>query len=753
MLIYWLYRKTQIAIAFAYEVRRLYKKISVLWVHASNTDRFRQAYEAIADELDIPRRDDPQANILALVCEFLSHRDMGEWLMIIDNADDRDLFFPPKVDQVKDKGQASTVGLRQYIPKCNHGSVLVTTRDLKAGVDHMAGKTAIEVTMLPTDEAVQLIRRLGNAETTTDDAERLSHQLEGIPLALAQAVSFMNENKMSVERYCRVLEESDSTFADQLSEDFQTEGRDEESLNAVAKTWMVSFDHIRDRDPLASKFLSIMSLFDRNAIPEKLLIEYQRYLQEEVDASASEPTATVRPMPATPKSFRSRMASLFLKRKSKKIPADSDERLSSPEKTTVAETGQSGPRRIKSIGTLIAFSLITETTDGSYDMHRLIQLVTCKWLAKENELNSYKRPAVSVLFATCPGVRWNTLNEITRLLPHLTKILADREIEKETQAQFERGRILIRMGAYFNLKSQFDEAVSYAKQAHQLLQAAVGPEHESTLEASDLVLGIYESLGRWDDEVMREGKRQLELAVSALGKENNITLRIATTLGVLHYRRQDMSVAQDMLEPVVEVRRRKWGSRDPDTLVALHQLALVYMEQSRLAEAEKACLELASTWRELRGDADTEYLRTRQFLANIHSRKGNRDLAAEIWTEVYKKQKEVLGPEHADTLSSMAELAFSHSERGNISQSYDLHVKFLHLQRKRLGENHPNTLTGMHNHAFVLKKLGRTREAIDEMRDCLDRERAVLGAEHPNTLVAQETFNRWEEEEEDHANQ
>ena len=64
----------------------------------SNAARFEQGYREIAGKVKLPRRDDPRANVLQLVSEWLSDERNGPWLMILDNANDDDIFFYPKED-------------------------------------------------------------------------------------------------------------------------------------------------------------------------------------------------------------------------------------------------------------------------------------------------------------------------------------------------------------------------------------------------------------------------------------------------------------------------------------------------------------------------------------------------------------------------------------------------------------------------------------------------------------------------------
>lgn len=145
-------RKTQIALAYVYWLQNTCWDVSVFWVHASTAERFRQGFMSIAKECDIPGHDDPKADVLSLVKTWLRRKERGRWLMVIDNADDTDIFFQSPA------GSASEGNLARYIPECGHGSVLIMTRNKQTGSRFMQGKLPIEIGKMEEGEADQLIR-------------------------------------------------------------------------------------------------------------------------------------------------------------------------------------------------------------------------------------------------------------------------------------------------------------------------------------------------------------------------------------------------------------------------------------------------------------------------------------------------------------------------------------------------------------------------------------------------------------------
>lgn len=85
-------RKSQLAVAYAYQAWDRSRQTWVFWVHASNAARFEQSYRDIADCVKIAGRQDPNANILKLVHDWL-RSSKTRWVLILDNVDDASFLF------------------------------------------------------------------------------------------------------------------------------------------------------------------------------------------------------------------------------------------------------------------------------------------------------------------------------------------------------------------------------------------------------------------------------------------------------------------------------------------------------------------------------------------------------------------------------------------------------------------------------------------------------------------------------------
>lgn len=94
---------------------------------------------------------------------WLEKKEHGEWLMVIDNADDAEVLFQPSTTS------NTTLSLGHYIPECAHGSILATTRNKQAGVKLAKGEPLIEVRAMDVKESKELLHtRISNYKITPE---------------------------------------------------------------------------------------------------------------------------------------------------------------------------------------------------------------------------------------------------------------------------------------------------------------------------------------------------------------------------------------------------------------------------------------------------------------------------------------------------------------------------------------------------------------------------------------------------------
>ncbi|KAF3359144.1 Aminomethyltransferase [Verticillium dahliae VDG1] len=291
--------KSQVAIQFAHHIHDESPQTSVFWVHASSKPRFKEAYRSIAQRLELPRRNDPDIDVLGLVRDWLQTEEAGSWLIVLDNVDDVNLFHPSTnarghraANQPTDENtvvKSDQRPLAVYLPKCCSGIILVTSRSMDAAEKLTGSQKAIyRISTMDDAQGLQLFRNKLNGDFDRNAAADLLRALDYIPLAITQAAAYINRRapRASVKTYLDAFRESDKKKGSLLNRDAGDLRRDETVSNSVVTTWQVTFEQIRRERPSAAKLLSFMSFFNPQGIPEFVLHDYSTDLTDNVDGDA-----------------------------------------------------------------------------------------------------------------------------------------------------------------------------------------------------------------------------------------------------------------------------------------------------------------------------------------------------------------------------------------------------------------------------------------------------------------------------------
>ncbi|RYP41484.1 hypothetical protein DL767_000989 [Monosporascus sp. MG133] len=681
----WLGR-CRIALAYVYWLQEVCPEVSVFWVHASNSERFRQSYTSIAQRCRITGHDDPKTSVLPLVKTWLQE-ECRRWLMVVDSADDTELFFGQS-----DNASGNDATLVQFLPECSHGALLVTTRNKQTGVKLTKGTNLIEVGRMTEEECQDLLRqRLGDISPPSDDLSTLSKRLECLPLALAQAAAFIQENSITVQEYLDLQGESDQSLIDLLSEEFETVGRDSETPRAVAQTWMLSFQQIQRQHALAGRLLSFMSLLDYQGVPKEFLSHY---------------------------------------------------------------SGCSKFELVKALGILKAFSLVVEEKGSSFDMHRLVHLVTRKWLAKQGTTDEFRQDALLTVSEMFPwGGDFENKMTCSAYLPHANAVLQLEDGGLEVWEEAAKASLLDNMAGYLVSEGNGKDAEKMFKIAMEIKKRICGEEHPSTLTSMSNVVSAYMAQGQWE-EAEKLSVQVIEMSKTKLGADDPSILPSMGNLASTFCNQGRWEEADKLCVQVMEMSKTKLGADHPGTLTSMNNLMWTYISQGRWEEAEKLGVQVMEISKTKLGADHLETLTNMGNLASTYTKQGRWEEAEKLGVQVIETWKTRFGPDHPDTLTSISNLASTYWNQGRWEEAEKLFKQVIKSCKTKLGEDHPYTLTSMDNLASTYWKQVRWEEAEKLSVQVIESFKTKLGAEHPDTLTSMVNLlssymelDRWEKAE------
>jgi len=246
---------------------------------------------------------------------------------------------------------------------------------------------------------------------------------------------------------------------------------DTEAASSVSTAWLISFNFIQAENPQAARLLYLMSLMDRDSIPVSLL------------------------------------SPMF--------------------ENTVAFD--------EAIGLLEAFSFVSpDETAQSYDMHRLVQIVTRGWLGDQGDelTGEISLEALRLASSSFPDGVFENWAECTKYLPHAESVLP-RSLNASTQDDiFARAKLLAHVAWYLKGRGNYVAAQTYLEDARSLYEQVGEVDSVDALRVERRLAAVLNQLGHTDAaiQLLRETR---DSQIKIFGSDNLETLETSDALAAV----------------------------------------------------------------------------------------------------------------------------------------------------------------------------------------------------------------------------
>lgn len=630
----------------------------------------------VLDQLKVRGRKDPKANIFQLLRDRLCDVAQGPWLVILDNADDaRVLLGTPPTSEQADK---SAFNARlDCIPPCSNGQLLITSRTAEAAKQLVDWNDMIVVKPMSENQALTLLCNKLGIEHSKEDALQLARELDFMPLALTQAAAYIRQSagRCTIKQYLERLKRCDAIDESVLDLDERDLRRDRESSNSIMLTWQVTFNQIREIHPSAADLLSLMSIFDHQAIPENLL-----HKRGSGDASGGLSDWS----------------------------GDFD----------------------KDLAVLRSYFLVPQCTDAkSFKMQRLMQLATKKWLKARGQLRHWGSQFVSNLDEIFPLhshelENWGTCQS---LFPHAIAVLGTEVTDRK--AILLQAGLLLRSGRYATAKGNYSYAQDMLERSSRARKDMLGEQKPETLTSMNSLARAYADQGQWvrAHEIWQE---VVERRKEVLGTDHSDTLVSMSEFAEACFSCRQPNKAGELQLQVLEKTKRLLGEEHEHTLMSMNCLGNIYTILGRCEEAERLHEEVIERRKKTLGEFHPSTLKSKSGLAWTYVHQERYEEAETLHAEVVKREKAVLGEEHPSTLMSMDALSWVYMKQGRWADSWELQLTVIEKRIMVLVQGHPLTLRSMAKLAYLLRALGRPESALNLISACLYLSPHTLGPDH-----------------------
>ncbi|EWG55509.1 hypothetical protein FVEG_17534 [Fusarium verticillioides 7600] len=614
--------KTQIALQLAHLVKKeeqADRSYSVIWMPALSMASFEQVCTKMISEFGIEQTNDENAK--ETFRKFLRSEKAGNWFLIIDNADNIETLY----------GTAEAPGgIVEFIPDCEHGYILYTTRSREVAVS-VAQNNVVKLSGMDDEDAKALLKSSLIEKDQMKDTiliDKLLQKLAYLPLAITQASAYMKVNEISVNEYLHLLQNTNQDMVELLSCEFRDRTHYDSSQGAVATTWIVSFKQIRALHEDAATILSVTAYLEPKAIPRALL-----------------------------------------------PPLGSEQRMT------------------RAIGTLCGYSFLSKREDGeTFDMHSLVHLAIKRWNEEEGLEAGTRQMTFAHIAETFPYDDWEDRELWRQYMPHALRLLTSADganishrgrlgdkvgrcllIDGQTrqavhilESVVELDRTTLVENDIDRLTREHQLAIAYydngqTKQAIELLEHVVAmrpdlAENDPARLASQHALALaYGTDGR-----VKEAIELLEHVVAIrpdLSENHPNRLAPQHALALAYETDGRVKEAIELLEHVVAT-RPDLSENHPNRLASQHALARAYMTDGRIKEAIEMLQHVVAVRSVVLSEDHPDRLSSELALGITYQQNGQTKEAVELLEHVVSVRKIVLSEDHPNRRLSIKWLQY-----------------------------------------------------------------------------------------------
>ncbi|KAJ5765766.1 hypothetical protein N7520_005325 [Penicillium odoratum] len=593
----------------------------------------------IADALESQDLDQVVEAVKRWLDEPMNHH----WLCVYDNYDNPLLGEKKETVHVSCGATGShsestedvmtAFDLLPYFPQTDHGAIVVTTRSsaIKFGAILPLGK------LQDMNDSLDILASTSYRASFKDDpaANELAKKLDGLPLALATAGSYLDQVSMSCTDYLKLYDESWL----QLHEDTPQLPAYDKKLYS---TWNVSYSYIEQQSPLAAKLLRQWAYFSNEDLWYELLresiIQKPKWLEE---------------------------------------------------LTSSTLTFHGVLRLLSSHGLVEALppsSLQLESR--GYSVHGCVH----SWMI--HVLN--QKPDEEMIFTAFQSVTSRTPEQDQpeiwsierRLMPH-----ADRcwEIMTGLEVGHNALAFLNNLACLYSSQYRFPEAIMILDRALQGFEGVLGPDHLRSIDTVHHLVSIYIDQRRFTDAEML-CERVLKGYEKLFGPNHLSTFDAISNLGVIYTEQRRFTEAKAMLERALEGKERICGPEHSSTLCAALDLSTLYMNQRQFTEAEALCELVIKGYKKIWGRGYKKTFNAIYHLGVIYMKQCRFPEAQLILQPALQDYEKECGPDHKPAFSAFRALGLLCLSQGQFSEAEALCEQGLKYQRRIWGPDHMMTL-------------------------------------------------------------
>lgn len=341
----------------------------------------------------------------------------------------------------------------------------------------------------------------------------------------------------------------------------------------------------------------------------------------------------------------------------------------------------------------------------------------------------------------------------------LVKSLSTAEAAAKGLTSLETATAALALAKAYRDAGLFENALEHYHEALAAREAALGPNHPTSLNTLDNIAQVHEIRSQWSEALTcYQTSLDGRLESPALGAKHPSTITAATKVARMH---QHLTQYEEAAKKYASVLSSYTSQNKGQSLPALSvrfQVAAIHAAQGKLVDAVteyNAVWELAEQTKggkRLAEEADIAIKEIQQKkpppLEPIDDFKNESDSEDDESTVLGPKDDKMirtcriqleelsaaLGKTHPDTLAKMYELAMAYASNGQHQNAIGWFQEVITGRTKVFGPDHPSTLDAIHQMASSHEEMANLDQALEHYHAALVGRETKLGDDHPQTL-------------------
>jgi tetratricopeptide (TPR) repeat protein len=673
--------KTQLAVEFTHAMWNTRTVEILIWVNAASRESVITGFAQAANTVDASQPDEGAETAAARFVSWLAHT-RRPWALVIDDL-------------------AELSDLEDLWPSGASGRVLITSRlpasafeDAVAEGGTAQGSTAegmnlrvVPVPGLNRREALDYVTsRLSDYPDQRIEALDLGEDLDGLPLALAQATAVMAARRQGCREYRALL-------AERIGHMPAVPG----ASAAVLATWSIAAECAHELPPtgLAWPALVLAAMLDHHGVPGAVL-------------TSPASCGYIAGRPSTANAADQNMV-----------------------RAAINNLAQAG---------LVTIDPVSPVR--TVQMHASVQAAVRAYLPAA-DLEQVVLAAADALLETWPdgdGAGTGAVAQGPFQQAQLEQALRDcaatlRASDGGLLWKPEAHPLLFRAGLSLEHSRLSEAAITYWKSMVATSTRLLGPAHANAVVARDRLAAAYEAAGKSADAIA-VFQTALAEREQHQGAEHPETIAARAHLAHAYQSAGRPADAIGLYERTVADSARLLGAAHPVTLDARASLAETYQASGEPREAIAAYEALLADAEHHLGVGHPTTLGARASLGAAYAASGRAKDAIGQFQRALSDQERMHGPDHPDTIAARASLASAYRSAGKQKEAIGQYDRVLADRERISGADHPDTIAARANLAYAHRSAGRLREAVPLYERTLADRVRVQGADHRDTLTA-----------------